>query len=612
MRLLNVNTLDFAEFVGDKVPRYAIASHRWYADEPTVEALIYKYNTNSDGYRKVEQFCNFTIQWDPDIHWLWIDTCCVDKKSSAELQEVINSMFRWYANAEVCFAFLHDVRPTTMGWRCVLGDLQRSVWFNRGWTLQELLAPQTVVFLNVDWEIIGHKGQFSSWPSENNLNEYIAATTGIPEEVLVDYSHSKTLTYEVRMAWAARRTTTRIEDKAYCLLGIFDLYMPLIYGEGNAAHGRLLSEIRKAQSLGTGKLDQQQSKIPVLVKAPPVLRQQRMLPMQTNLPRELQLPPERPKIQIAPFATKNQLLRADLGCQRNSTTPRHELPSFVRNAVARNTNGQGAGRQVSRQSLIKLDLNRQNLNTLQNTKAASVGKPETESGRYKPDEVVVPKVSSDAGSHETEQTQELSSDDDGPEETPMIDVNHSAVMYSIEEAMRNGPKQPSPDRLEEQTPMPTPREPPPPSSSAVDDDEATNVLPHEPDTQFPHAFERWESLSAHWEGLTSFYIRRLDQNAEEIRNTVPSSEQLSRQIVDLSSAGANLFHAVVEMQRLRASSERKFQRWFFETRAELERHGEIEGNLRRELELERSEKELCLRQLKEIQKAQKPRPPLAT
>lgn len=111
----------------------------------------------------------------------------------------------------------------------------------------------------------------------------------------------------------------------------------------------------------------------------------------------------------------------------------------------------------------------------------------------------------------------------------------------------------------------------------------------QPRNTFPHAFERWEALSAHWEGLTSFWIRKLQQHADEIDRD-PVSSQLSRQVSDLSAAGANLFHAVVELQRLRASSERKFQRWFFETRAELERHEETKAALERALAEERRSK----------------------
>ncbi|KAL5353661.1 hypothetical protein ACLOAV_001700 [Pseudogymnoascus australis] len=103
---------------------------------------------------------------------------------------------------------------------------------------------------------------------------------------------------------------------------------------------------------------------------------------------------------------------------------------------------------------------------------------------------------------------------------------------------------------------------------------------------FPHAFERWETLSAHWEGLTSYWIRRLEENTAEIQRD-PISSQLSRQVTDLSAAGANLFHAVVELQRLRASSERKFQRWFFDTRAEQEKMAERQGMLDTLLQSER-------------------------
>ncbi|KAJ3552133.1 hypothetical protein NPX13_g11185 [Xylaria arbuscula] len=111
---------------------------------------------------------------------------------------------------------------------------------------------------------------------------------------------------------------------------------------------------------------------------------------------------------------------------------------------------------------------------------------------------------------------------------------------------------------------------------------------------FPHAFERWETLSAHWEGLTSFWIRRLEQNASEIQaDTI--AQQLSRQVTDLSSAGANLFHAVVELQRLRASSERKFQRWFYETRSDLERNQEVTAMLEAALEEERRNKADAIR-----------------
>lgn len=120
-------------------------------------------------------------------------------------------------------------------------------------------------------------------------------------------------------------------------------------------------------------------------------------------------------------------------------------------------------------------------------------------------------------------------------------------------------------------------------------------------SSFPHAFERWETLSAHWEGLTSFWIRRLQENAKEIDRD-PLSQQLARQVTDLSAAGANLFHAVVELQRLRASSERKFQRWFFETRQEQERAQEVQAMLEFNLQEERRGRAAAIAEAVEMEK----------
>lgn len=122
-------------------------------------------------------------------------------------------------------------------------------------------------------------------------------------------------------------------------------------------------------------------------------------------------------------------------------------------------------------------------------------------------------------------------------------------------------------------------------------------------SSFPHAFERWETLSSHWEGLTSYWLHKLEQNTEEIRTAIPNASTLNRQITDLSAAGANLFHAVVELQRLRASSERKFQRWFFETRADTERSSETQAQMERQLRLERSAREEAANRRAEAEEA---------
>ena len=132
-----------------------------------------------------------------------------------------------------------------------------------------------------------------------------------------------------------------------------------------------------------------------------------------------------------------------------------------------------------------------------------------------------------------------------------------------------------------------PRQPASSSSQQPQSDGAAN---RPSGSSFPHAFERWETLSSHWEGLTSYWLHKLEQNTEEIRDTVPNAVTLNRQITDLSAAGANLFHAVVELQRLRASSERKFQRWFFESKGNDERNREIQGQLENQLRTERAER----------------------
>lgn len=152
------------------------------------------------------------------------------------------------------------------------------------------------------------------------------------------------------------------------------------------------------------------------------------------------------------------------------------------------------------------------------------------------------------------------------------------------QAGQSAPRQPS---STQQTGAGASTSQPQPSDATGDGSQQRNANA----SSFPHAFERWEQLSSHWEGLTSYWLRKLEQNTEEINRTIPSAPSMSRQITDLSAAGANLFHAVVELQRLRASSERKFQRWFFETRADNEKNAEIRAQLENQLQLERNARE---------------------
>lgn len=170
--------------------------------------------------------------------WIWIDTCCMNKKSSAELSEAINSMFQWYANAEECYTYLSDVPSENhLEWS------KRSRWFTRAWTLQELIAPNHLVFYDERWQAIGSKYQFP---------EVLTDLTGIEPAYLNCRRPVHFASVAQRMSWASARTTSRPEDMAYCLLGIFNVNMPLLYGGGaRRAFIRLQQEILAVSSVET-------------------------------------------------------------------------------------------------------------------------------------------------------------------------------------------------------------------------------------------------------------------------------------------------------------------------------------------------------------------------
>ncbi|KAF7542804.1 hypothetical protein G7Z17_g11258 [Cylindrodendrum hubeiense] len=246
MRLLNAQTLNVEFFAGDDVPGYAILSHTWGKEEVTLDDIqrcSHAEKTGLERYSKLRGSCEIATSF--GLNYIWIDTCCIDKSSSAELSEAINSMFRWYAESVVCIAFLEDVGSMSGadGTNSVFRD---SRWFTRGWTLQELIAPNKVVFYSDDWAPLG---------TRDSLKKDIQEATRIPEEVLEATSQSKSsrdvklrqLSIAERMNWAAKRETTRSEDIAYCLLGLFDIHMPLLYGEGQKnAFKRLQEEIIKS------------------------------------------------------------------------------------------------------------------------------------------------------------------------------------------------------------------------------------------------------------------------------------------------------------------------------------------------------------------------------
>jgi Heterokaryon incompatibility protein (HET) len=233
--------LRLVEYHDDRIPPYAILSHTWGKEEVTFRDLIDGTGRNKAGYEKIE-FCRKQAARNKILHF-WVDTCCIDKSSSAELSEAINSMFRWYQKADRCYVYLSDVsmrghatdlQLTPIMWEEAFQD---SRWFRRGWTLQELIAPASVEFFSREGDRLGSKA---------SLEQAIHKITGIAIEALPGKSLMN-YTVKERLAWAERRETERPEDEAYCLLGIFNIRMRPDYGEGReTAFERLHRKIDKS------------------------------------------------------------------------------------------------------------------------------------------------------------------------------------------------------------------------------------------------------------------------------------------------------------------------------------------------------------------------------
>ena len=265
MRLLNVHDLSFRVVHGPDIPRYVAASHRWVeGTEATLKDVQKARGTQKAGYKKVEGFAKYIRECIPSVEWVWIDTCCINQESDREVSEAVNSMFRWFRDAEVCLAYLQDV-----GFTEDTAAFGHSEWFSRGWTLQELIAPHTVIFLARDWNVIGHKGGVGRLGSRAQLRlgpaleNVIARTTGIPVHVLQDYKQSQSLSIEQRLRWIKNRKTTYEEDISYCLLGLFNITMPVIYGEGSTrARKRLLEELQKGENFDTEQSAVDEAEVP--------------------------------------------------------------------------------------------------------------------------------------------------------------------------------------------------------------------------------------------------------------------------------------------------------------------------------------------------------------
>jgi ankyrin repeat protein len=236
MRLINVETLKLEEFFDDAIPPYAILSHTWGNDNEEVSFRnVEEGKIEKSGIRPIKfEGCCKQAKKD-NLRYAWIDTCCIDKANSVELSEAINSMFQWYRRASICYTYLSDVSADDNP-RNPRSKFFSSRWFERGWTLQELLAPEKLCFYNSEWCYLGTKRELST---------IIEKITGIPRLFILGIAKLCDASVAQRMSWAAKRVTKRKEDNAYCLLGIFDVMMPMIYGEGGQAFSRLQQEIMR-------------------------------------------------------------------------------------------------------------------------------------------------------------------------------------------------------------------------------------------------------------------------------------------------------------------------------------------------------------------------------
>ncbi|KAF2818545.1 HET-domain-containing protein [Ophiobolus disseminans] len=229
------------DFIRDNdIPEYAILSHTWEeGQEVTFDDLKHGHAKEKAGYKKLELCARQAAQdgW----KYFWVDTCCIDKSNSTELSEAINSMFRWYQRATVCYVYLSDFSSGHSEWnRSLSPAIKKCKWFTRGWTLQELIAPLKVDFFSKEWTKLGNK---------QSLAQTLHERTGIALQAL-EGNPMTLFPVEERMSWVTGRETTRAEDAAYCLLGIFDVQIPLLYGEGQQrAINRLRREIKEQYCL---------------------------------------------------------------------------------------------------------------------------------------------------------------------------------------------------------------------------------------------------------------------------------------------------------------------------------------------------------------------------
>ncbi|KAG1756008.1 hypothetical protein EDB19DRAFT_446368 [Suillus lakei] len=239
------------DYKPSELVKYAILSHRWLnSGEPTYkemkerkagnsgyEKLKEKLKEKKAGYEKLDNFCDKAKKC--KVEFAWSDTCCIDRSSSAELDESIRSMFRWYRHSAICIVHLAESNN--------IKDILRDEWTRRGWTLQELLAPLCIKFFKKDWTPMTHDPNDKRKKRDTELMKTLVRATAIPvDNIYREFTPSSSKVDE-RMAWAAKRKTTKGEDMAYCLMGIFNVSLQIAYGEGkDRAFCRLIEAIMQA------------------------------------------------------------------------------------------------------------------------------------------------------------------------------------------------------------------------------------------------------------------------------------------------------------------------------------------------------------------------------
>ncbi|KAK7467679.1 hypothetical protein VKT23_004732 [Stygiomarasmius scandens] len=216
-RFIDAKTLQLVKFdVYSTVPPYAILSHRWIPGKEVVYNEFVrpqKETFQKSGCRKIMAACRKALQ--DGVRYIWVDTCCIEQGNHEDVAANITSMYAYYQNAEICYAYLADVTRTAE-W------IEASEWFDRGWTLQELLAPRTVAFFNENWTYIG---------SKHELRDDICRKTTIPPSVLLGKQSVQDVDVLTRMSWATRRETTKQQDRAYCLQGLLGVSVEPDYDE---------------------------------------------------------------------------------------------------------------------------------------------------------------------------------------------------------------------------------------------------------------------------------------------------------------------------------------------------------------------------------------------